>query len=118
MSSGQPNNPLHGVTLEAMLEHLVARHGWEELSARIAIRCFSHEPTIKSSLKFLRHTDWARSAVEQLYLADLTDVEVRRKKNKARAARRAHAAAQGASEASATPPTPEAPSAPLPRRED
>ena len=70
MSAEQPNNPLHGVTLKAMLEDLVARHGWEDLGARIAIRCFTHEPSLGSSLKFLRKTPWARAKVEQLYLED------------------------------------------------
>lgn len=93
MTPAQPKNPLHGVTLEAMLEQLVARHGWPELSARISIRCFSHEPSIKSSLKFLRRTEWARAAVEQLYLADQRLLERNRQRNRERAARRAHAAA-------------------------
>jgi uncharacterized protein (DUF2132 family) len=95
MSPVQPKNPLHGVTLEAMLEQLVARHGWPELSARISIRCFSHEPSIKSSLKFLRRTEWARTAVEQLYLAEQSQLERNRQRNRERAARRAHAAASG-----------------------
>jgi uncharacterized protein (DUF2132 family) len=64
----QPNNPLHGVTLAAILEHLVEDYGWEELGARIDIRCFTHDPSIKSSLKFLRKTEWARAKVERLYL--------------------------------------------------
>ena len=93
MTPAQPKNPLHGVTLEAMLEQLVARHGWPELSARISIRCFSHEPSIKSSLKFLRRTEWARAAVERLYLADQSQLERNRQRNRERAARRAHAAA-------------------------
>lgn len=64
------NDPLHGVTLRAMLDDLVARHGWEVLAARIHIRCFSHDPSVNSSLKFLRRTPWARAKVERLYLAD------------------------------------------------
>lgn len=68
MSSGQPRNPLHGVTLEAMLEQLVGRHGWDGLAREIDIRCFTHDPSIKSSLKFLRKTPWARAKVEALYL--------------------------------------------------
>jgi uncharacterized protein (DUF2132 family) len=64
----QTNNPLHGVTLQAMLEALVAHHGWEGLAQRIPIRCFSHEPSIKSSLTFLRKTPWARAKVETGYL--------------------------------------------------
>ena len=68
MSDPQPNNPLHGITLANLLEQLVERYGWEELGARIDIRCFTHDPSIKSSLKFLRKTDWARAKVERLYL--------------------------------------------------
>ena len=70
MTLEQPNNPLHGVTLKAMVEDLVARHGWSNLAELIPIRCFSNDPSIQSSLKFLRKTEWARSKVEQLYLAD------------------------------------------------
>ncbi len=61
-------NPLHGITLEKMLLELVDYYGWEQLSQRIKIRCFSHEPSIKSSLKFLRRTPWARKKVEDLFL--------------------------------------------------
>jgi len=71
MSPQHPNDPLHGVTLRAILEDLVARKGWSGLAARIDIRCFSHEPSINSSLKFLRRTPWARAKVEQLYLETL-----------------------------------------------
>lgn len=71
MSQEQPNNPLHGVTLKAILEDLVERRGWEDLAAHVKIRCFMFEPSIKSSLKFLRRTEWARKEVEQLYLQDL-----------------------------------------------
>ena len=67
----QPNNPLHGVTLERMLTELVARIGWAELGHRIDIRCFNHEPSIASSLKFLRRTPWAREQVQALYLETL-----------------------------------------------
>ncbi|PRY88639.1 VF530 family DNA-binding protein [Mongoliibacter ruber] len=67
----QPNNPLHGVRLIDILEHLVNKYGWEELGERISIRCFTHEPSINSSLKFLRKTDWARKKVEELYLKSL-----------------------------------------------
>jgi uncharacterized protein (DUF2132 family) len=69
--STQPNNPLHGLTLERILTELVARHGWDGLARRIAVRCFMNEPSIASSLKFLRRTPWAREQVEALYLADL-----------------------------------------------
>jgi uncharacterized protein (DUF2132 family) len=96
MSSAPPNDPLHGITLEKMLMELVERHGWPELSARIAIRCFSHEPSVASSLKFLRRTPWARTAVEQLYLADQAQLARKRKRNQERKARRAHAAANHA----------------------
>lgn len=61
-------DPLHGVTLEAMVTDLVAFFGWEELAERVAIRCFSSDPSVSSSLKFLRKTPWAREKVESLYL--------------------------------------------------
>jgi uncharacterized protein (DUF2132 family) len=64
----QPRNPLHGVTLQAMLEALVSHFGWADLGERIQIRCFTFEPSINSSLKFLRKTPWARDKVESLYL--------------------------------------------------
>lgn len=64
----QSNNPLHGITLEAIVTQLVEHYGWEELGARIKIRCFTEDPSIKSSLRFLRKTDWAREKVEYLYL--------------------------------------------------
>jgi uncharacterized protein (DUF2132 family) len=64
----QPNNPLHGITLETLLTRLVEHYGWEELGRRIDIRCFNWEPSIKSSLKFLRKNQWARDKVERLYL--------------------------------------------------
>jgi uncharacterized protein (DUF2132 family) len=62
------DNPLHGVTLAMMLEQLVERYGWEEMSRQIPVRCFLFEPSIKSSLTFLRKTPWARAKVETLYL--------------------------------------------------
>ena len=68
MSHPQPNNPLHGLTLEVLLTRLVERHGWDELGRIINIKCFRHEPGIKSSLKFLRTSPWAREKVEALYL--------------------------------------------------
>lgn len=64
----QVNNPLHSVKLIDMLELLERHYGWEELGSRIKIRCFTHDPSISSSLKFLRRTPWARTKVEQLYL--------------------------------------------------
>ena len=69
----QPNNPLHGKTLQMILEHLVDYYGWEELGKRINIRCFNFDPSIKSSLAFLRKTPWAREKVEALYLESLDE---------------------------------------------
>jgi uncharacterized protein (DUF2132 family) len=68
MSDARPVDPLHGVTLQAMVEHLVERYGWEGLGARIRIRSFTHDPSVGSSLRFLRRTPWARAKVESLYL--------------------------------------------------
>ena len=68
MSTKQPNNPLHGVKLADILDYLVDFYGWEILGQRIDINCFNSDPSIKSSLKFLRRTQWARDKVEQLYL--------------------------------------------------
>ncbi|GAB3021103.1 VF530 family protein [Bowmanella dokdonensis] len=64
----QANNPLHGITLEQMLVRLEQRLGWQEMGRAVDIRCFTHDPSIKSSLKFLRRTPWAREKVERLYL--------------------------------------------------
>jgi uncharacterized protein (DUF2132 family) len=69
----QPNNPLHGITLEAILIHLVDRYGWDELGERIPVNCFLSNPSIKSSLTFFRKTPWARAKVENLYLESLED---------------------------------------------
>ncbi|MFA5083194.1 MAG: VF530 family protein [Hydrogenophilaceae bacterium] len=71
MTASQPNNPLHGITLEKLLNELVAFYGWPELGRRIDIRCFTHDPSIASSLKFLRRTPWARERVEALYIASV-----------------------------------------------
>lgn len=68
MKEEQPNNPLHGVTLEMILTKLVERYGWAELGERITINCFINNPSVKSSLTFLRKTPWARQKVEDLYL--------------------------------------------------
>ncbi|MBN2349153.1 MAG: DUF2132 domain-containing protein [Bacteroidales bacterium] len=68
ISTDQPNNPLHGITLAEILEYLVAKYGWAELGKKINIRCFNSDPSIKSSLTFLRKTPWARDKVERLYL--------------------------------------------------
>lgn len=70
MSEEQPKNPLHGITLQMILEDLVARRGWDGLAFEINVRCFTNNPSIKSSLTFLRKTPWARAQVEGLYLAD------------------------------------------------
>ena len=68
MSQTQPKNPLHGIKLQQIVEELVAHYGWENLSNRINIRCFQNDPSVKSCLKFLRRTPWARAKVEALYL--------------------------------------------------
>jgi uncharacterized protein (DUF2132 family) len=67
VSTPQPRNPLHGITLERMVTELVDHFGWGELATRIRIRCFSSQPSVSSSLKFLRRTPWAREQVESLY---------------------------------------------------
>ncbi len=69
MSEEQINNPLHGVTLERIVKSLVECYGWDGLGRRIEIGCFNNDPSVKSSLKFLRRTPWARQKVESLYLA-------------------------------------------------
>ena len=68
MGGDQTNNPLHGVKLQMIVERLETHYGWDELGRRIKIRCFTHDPSLKSSLKFLRRTPWARDKVEKLYL--------------------------------------------------
>ncbi|RLD02743.1 MAG: hypothetical protein DRI32_08405 [Chloroflexi bacterium] len=67
-SQPQPNNPLHGITLKQIVNELVEHFGWDELGAQVNIRSFNHDPSVKSSLKFLRKTPWAREKVEALYL--------------------------------------------------
>jgi uncharacterized protein (DUF2132 family) len=69
MSGDQPKNPLHGLTLETVVLKLVEQYGWEGLAERININCFKNDPSLKSSLTFLRKTPWARTEVEQLYVA-------------------------------------------------
>jgi len=69
--STQKNNPLHGITLEQILVHLVDYYGWDLLGRTINIKCFTNNPSIKSSLTFLRKTEWARKKVEELYLDSL-----------------------------------------------
>jgi uncharacterized protein (DUF2132 family) len=68
MSTEQPKNPLHGITLEQIITELVAHFGWPELGQQVRIRCFTDDPSVASSLKFLRKTPWARAKVESLYL--------------------------------------------------
>lgn len=68
MNEQQPNDILHGVTLKMIVTELESKYGWEEMGRRIDIRCFTHDPCISSSLKFLRKTPWARDKVEELYL--------------------------------------------------
>ena len=73
MTDPQPNNPLHGVTLEAIVTRLIEHYGWTELGRKIPVKCFTSDPSIKSSLKFLRKTPWARTKVEELYLRTLVE---------------------------------------------
>jgi uncharacterized protein (DUF2132 family) len=72
MNSEQTNNPLHGITLERVVMELVDHYGWEGLARKININCFKSDPSIKSSLKFLRKTPWAREQVEALYISTFT----------------------------------------------
>ena len=71
MNDPQKNNPLHGITLEQLLTQLYERYGWSGLAKRINVKCFKDDPSIKSSLKFLRKTPWAREKVEALYIAGI-----------------------------------------------
>ncbi|WP_304640714.1 VF530 family protein [Pseudomonas sp.] len=73
MNDINPRDPLHGVTLERIVTELVDQFGWEVLGQRIPIRCFTHDPSVKSSLRFLRKTPWAREKVEGLYLSSMRD---------------------------------------------
>ena len=75
--TAHPRDPLHGITLENIMTHLMEKHGWEEMARRIPVRCFQYNPTVKSSLTFLRRTPWAREKVEAWYIA-----EQRKKKRK------------------------------------
>ncbi len=75
MSDEQPKNPLHGITLQALVEELVAAYGWEELGRQVPIRCFQFEPSVASSLKFLRRTPWAREKLESYYLWHLREMK-------------------------------------------
>ena len=69
MDTRQPNNPLHGISLEKIVTRLEEYYGWEGLSSKISINCFKSGPSVKSSLKFLRKTSWARDEVESLYIS-------------------------------------------------
>ena len=71
MANEHPNDPLHGVTLETILKELIERYGWAELGKRIPVKCFTDNPSLKSSLKFFRKTPWARKKVEDLYLKSI-----------------------------------------------
>ena len=82
MSQFQSKDPLHGVTLEHIVTALVAHYGWDELGQRIDINCFQNEPSIKSSLKFLRRTPWARAKVEDLYVLTQNSPWVKKEPNK------------------------------------
>ncbi|MBU1087939.1 MAG: VF530 family protein [Candidatus Omnitrophica bacterium] len=73
MLNNKNKDPLHGITLEMMLNYLVKKIGWEDMSRRIRINCFASNPSIKSSLSFLRKTPWARKKVESLYLAETNE---------------------------------------------
>lgn len=73
MSQEQPNNPLHGIKLEQIVTELADHFGWAELGNRIDIRCFQYDPSVKSSLKFLRRTPWARAKVEKLYISAISN---------------------------------------------
>ncbi|MGC1240347.1 MAG: VF530 family protein [Chryseosolibacter sp.] len=73
MTAQQPNNPLHGKTLEMIVTELEEQYGWDELGLRVPVNCFLNNPSIKSSLTFLRKTPWARKKVEDLYLEMLRD---------------------------------------------
>ena len=75
MADQQSNDPLHGITLETIINHLVEHYGWDDLGERIPIKCFINDPSIKSSLKFLRRTPWARKRVEDLYIRTITHIE-------------------------------------------
>jgi uncharacterized protein (DUF2132 family) len=69
--ASHPRDPLHGIKLETIVEELLARHGWEEMADRIPVRCFQFNPSVKSSLTFLRKTPWARKKVEDWFIAGL-----------------------------------------------
>ncbi|MES2626034.1 MAG: VF530 family protein [Pseudomonadota bacterium] len=76
MSNEQPNNPLHGLSLEDIVVRLEGHFGWDSLASKISINCFKSDPSVKSTLKFLRKTPWARTQVENLYIATFTTPSV------------------------------------------
>ncbi len=82
MSNEQPNNPLHGISLEKVVTSLVEHYGWDGLACRININCFKADPSIKSTLKFLRKTSWARDRVESLYTATMDESSPWNNRNK------------------------------------
>jgi len=84
MNSEQPNNPLHGITLERVLTELVDHYGWEVMAQRVNINCFKKDPSIKSSLKFLRRTQWARDQVEGLYVKTFASSDAKKAVKKSR----------------------------------
>jgi len=102
MDGEHPNDPLHGMTLEAILLALVDRYGWEGLAERIPVRCFESEPSLKSSLTFLRRTPWARAKVEALYLGKLRPRRPARKRPETGAAGRPSAAGRASAAGPAT----------------
>lgn len=75
MTDQRSNDPLHGITLETIINQLVEQYGWDELGERIPIKCFTNDPSVKSSLKFLRRTPWARKKVEELYASTVVNTE-------------------------------------------
>jgi uncharacterized protein (DUF2132 family) len=85
-------DPLHGVTLQALVEALVAHYGWPELAHQVPVRCFTHDPSVSSTLKFLRKTPWARTQVEGLYLYTLSQQTQQAQREAARAAAKARVA--------------------------
>lgn len=96
------NDPLHGITLKALLTALVERYEWAGLAQKIDVACFRNDPSIKSSLKFLRKTPWARAKVEALWISDARKAERNRQRNKRRAGRRAIAATYAEADAEAS----------------
>lgn len=91
----EQKDPLHGKTLQMLLEHLVSYYGWKELGTKINIKCFQVDPTITSSLRFLRKTPWARAKVESLYLYSLRKIEWANEKKRARSEEEENAGGSG-----------------------